>query len=414
MKRKTIFLASPILTILGIAFAAAPAWAQNAADCQAAPTNMANAGYPRVCPDNTVMFKLLAPEARQVLLQPHVGASGNGLGEGPFEMTKGEDGVWSLTLGPVRAGFHYYRFTVDGLAVMDPGSNGYANSFGTNDARGLIHMESGLEVPEQGVDFYLPKDVPHGVVQELWYKAEVTDEYRLIYVYTPPGYDQDLTTRYPVLYLQHGGAGDPRNWVDEGRLSFIMDNLLAEGSITPMLVVLDRGYGTMAQTSQDQTVPFTVQTYTDFDVISRRLFAEIVVENLIPTIDERYRTIADREHRAIAGLSRGADQAATIGFANLDTFASIGVFSQGLGSFVSNPAAWNGGVLSTPAVNDQVDVLFVSSGTAEGGYAGIKTLHDTLTTIGVEHTYYESPGTAHEFLTWRRALYNFAPLLFKD
>ncbi|MGE0724100.1 MAG: alpha/beta hydrolase-fold protein [Alphaproteobacteria bacterium] len=397
-----------------MAFLATPAWAQNPADCQAAPTNMGNAGYPRVCPDNTVMFKLLAPGAQEVLLQPHVGESGNGLGEGPFAMTKGEDGVWSITLGPVRNGFHYYHFVVDGLPVSDPGSDGYANSFGTNDLRGLVHMESGLEIPEQGVDFYLPRDVPHGVVQELWYKAELSGEYRRAYIYTPPGYDQDLSTRYPVLYLQHGGAGGERNWVEEGRVSFIMDNLLAEGKITPMLVVMERGVGNMAQTAQNQTIPFDVPTYTEYDRGSRQLFAQIVVENLIPTIDGRYRTIADREHRAIAGLSRGGDQAANIGLANLDTFSSVGIFSQGLGAFVNNPAAWNGGVLSTPAVNEQLDVLWVSNGTVEGGYPAIKTLHDTLTTIGVEHVYFESEGTAHEWLTWRRALYNFAPLLFKS
>src|SRR5262245_54266023 len=196
-----------ILTALAM-LAAGPAWAQAASDCNAARTNMGNAGYPRVCPDNRVIFKLQAPEARKVQMQPHIGENGNGLGEGPFDMAKGADGIWTLTLGPVRTGFHYYHFVVDGLVVMDPGSDGYANSFGTDDVRGLIHMESGLEIPEKDADFYLAKDVPHGVVQELWYKAKVSGEFRRAFVYAPPGYDRDLTARYPVLYLQHGGAGD--------------------------------------------------------------------------------------------------------------------------------------------------------------------------------------------------------------
>src|SRR5262249_5536047 len=150
----------------------------------------------------------------------------------------------------------------------------------------------------------------------------VSGEFRRAFVYAPPGYDRDQMARYPVLYLQHGGAGDERNWVNEGHISFIMDNALAEKKIVPMLVVMDRGYGTLAQTSQDQTLPFNVALYQSFDVKSRAMFAEIVVKDLVPTIDERFRTIANRENRAIAGLSRGGDQAGTIGFANLDTFAS--------------------------------------------------------------------------------------------
>ncbi len=401
---------------LGMALTAGAGFAQGVADCVPSPTNMPNAGYPRVCPDYRVMFKLEAPNARTVQMIPNPGASGSGLGNGPFDMTRGPDGIWNLTLGPVRPGFHDYHFLVDGLAVNDPGSDTYTVGLGTLPTWGLNRATSGFEVPEKGVDFHLAKDVPHGAVQELWYKAASTGEYRRAFVYVPPGYDKSLTTRFPVLYLQHGGTNDETSWVREGHVSFIMDNLLAEKKITPMLVVMERGYGNWQQTSAQQGFPFNPELYKSYDdQKSQKLFEQILIHDLIPTIDGRYRTRASRENRALAGLSRGAEQSLVIGLGNLDTFGAIGVFSgSGAGrSYAAAPATFAGGFIEkADMLNSRLKPFWMGAGTAEGGYPGIVRMHQDMERRGIKHVFYEAPGTAHEWATWRKHLYDFAPRLF--
>jgi enterochelin esterase-like enzyme len=407
--------ASRLLILLAGLFGAGAASAQAPADCVPSPTNMPNAGYPRVCSGYRVMFKLEAPQARKVQLQPNPGGNPNGMGNGPFDMVRGTDGVWSVTIGPVKPGFHHYHFLVDGLAVNDPGSDTYTVSLGLLSTWGLNRATSGLEVPEKGVDFYLPKDVPHGVVQELWYKAKTTGEFRRVYVYTPPGYDKSLTTRFPVLYLQHGGTNDETSWVKEGHVSFIMDNLLAEKKIVPMLVVMERGYGTIAQTSPQQTVPYDPELYKAAEPKSQNTFTQIMMKDLIPLIDGRYRTIADREHRAMAGLSGGAQQTMLTGLSNLDAFAYIGDFSgPGVArGYLASPASVYNGVLTKPdLLNSKLKLLWIGDGTAEATYKDQLQFHQALEKNGVKHVYFEVPGTAHEWASWRRHLYDFAPRLF--
>ena len=409
-----------LLIVLGalLAVVAVPnmAWAQNAADCPPAPTNMPYAGYPRVCSDYRVMFKLEAPQARKVQLQPNPGGNPNGMGKGPFDMVKGSDGVWSVTIGPVQPGFHHYHFLVDGLPVNDPGSDTYTVSLGLLSTWGLNRATSGLEVPEKGVDFFLPRDVPHGVVQELWYRAKTTGEFRRAFIYTPPGYDRSLTTRYPVLYLQHGGTNDETSWVKEGHISSIMDNLLAEKKIVPMLVVMERGYGTIAQTSPQQTVPYDPELYKAAEPKSINTFTQIMIKDLIPLIDGRYRTFADREHRALAGLSGGAQQAMVTGLTNLGTFTYIGDFSgPGVArGYLADPASVYDGALTKPGVlNSKLKLLWVGDGTAEATYKDQFRFHQALEKNGVTHVYFEVKGTAHEWATWRRHLLDFAPRLFQ-
>jgi len=291
-------------------------WAQGADDSRPAPSNVRAAQYPRVHSDYRVTFRLEAPGARKVQLKPNAvltntAGTENGLGKGPYDMVRDENGVWSVTTPPAVPGFHLYHFLVDGLAVTDPGSETYINSI-VEVKLGQSFPVSGIEVPEKGVDFYLPQDAPHGVVQELWYRSKVTAEWRRVHVYTPPEYDREIRVRYPVLYLQHGGAEDDNAWVRQGRVSFIVDNLLAAKKAVPMLVVMEHGYanrpGETAANAED-------------------VFEDLVIRDLIPAIDGRYRTLADREHRAIAGSSRGARPALDIGLAHLDTFAYIGDFS---------------------------------------------------------------------------------------
>ena len=152
-------------------------------------------------------------------------------------MKTGEDGVWTVTSPPVVPGFHYYALIVDGVRVNDPGSDTF---FGTG------RPTSGIEIPEKGVDFYHAKDVPHGEVRSRWYTSKVTGQTRHVMVYTPPGYDADREKRYPVLYLQHGGGEDETGWGRQGRVNFILDNLIAAGKAKPMIVVMEKGYATRA------------------------------------------------------------------------------------------------------------------------------------------------------------------------
>ena len=188
-----------------------------------ASSNVPNAEYPRVHPDRRVTFKLRAPNAQAVQLQ-----GGDGLVRGSLDLSKGDDGVWTVTTPPAAPGFHYYWFVLDGVVLNDPSSETFF---------GYGRPTSGVEVPESGVDFYEPKDVPHGEVRAFWYHSKTTGRARRAFVYTPPGYDTTLSTRYPVLYLQHGAGEDERGWVTQGRMNFILDNLLAAGKAKAMIVV---------------------------------------------------------------------------------------------------------------------------------------------------------------------------------
>src|SRR5262245_32018933 len=229
MMRATVLL---VIT-LGLTVGAA----QVPDDSKPASSNVRNAQYPRVHADGRVTFRFTAPNAKKVQLQP--GGADNGLGKGPIDMTASDDGkgVWSITLPPVVPGFHYYWFLVDGVQVNDPSSETYF---------GWGRQTSGIDVPEAGADYYEPRDVPHGDVRVRWYRSKVTGAWRRAYVYTPPGYDRDLKTRYPVLYLQHGAGENETSWIKQGRANLILDNLIAEKRARPMLVVMETGYATRA------------------------------------------------------------------------------------------------------------------------------------------------------------------------
>src|SRR5262245_7038800 len=251
-------------------------------DVKPASSNLPRAEYPRVHADGRVSFRLKAPDAKKVQLQP--GGADNGLGKGPYDMERSSDGTWTVTTPPAAPGFHYYWLLVDGVAVNDPGSETYF---------GWGKQTSGVEVPEAGADFHDVKAVPHGQVRAFWYHSKVTGAPRRALVYCPPGYDTNPTKRYPVLYLQHGAGEDERGWSTQGRMNFILDNLLAADRARPLLVVMDQGYATKAGAAPG----------------SPNVFAEVVLNDLIPAIDAEFRTLADREHRALAGLSMGAGQA---------------------------------------------------------------------------------------------------------
>jgi enterochelin esterase-like enzyme len=357
-------------------------------------SNVPRSEYPRVHADNRVSFRLKAPGAKKVQLQP--GGADNGLGKGPYDMERDADGTWTVTTPPAVPGFHYYWLVIDGVAVNDPGSETFF---------GYGRQTSGVEVPEKGVDFYdAKKDVPHGEVRSLWYHSKVTGKLRRAFVYTPPGYDAAATrreARYPVLYLQHGAGEDERGWTTQGRANFILDNLIAAKKARPMLVVMDNGYADRVG-----------QPARMFDF---RGFEEVVTGELIPKVDASYRTLAGRDHRALAGLSMGGMQALQIGLTHLDRFAYVASFSGPPVRGFDVKTSYGGAFRDAAAFNKKVRLLWLGAGSAEKRFAAaVKAMHDALDRAGVRHVVFESPGTSHEWQTWRRSLHDFAPRIFRD
>lgn len=310
---------------------------------------MRGAAYPRVHADLRVTFRFAAPNANKVQLQP--GGDDNGLGKGPIDMARGQDGAWTVTTPPAVPGFHYYWFLVDGVMVNDPGSETFF---------GYGRESSGVDVPDKGADFYAAKDVPHGDVRIHWYYAKTTGAWRHAYVYTPPDYDRDARARYPVLYLQHGSGEDERGWSNQGRANFILDNLIAERKAAPMIVVMEQGYATKPG-AQSGAPP----SAGGRGGAQNTAFEEVVIDDLIPAIDATYRTMPDREHRAVAGLSMGGGQALRIALNHPDKFAWIGSFSSPLGSGLDLKTAYHGAFAGAAAFSKQVRLLWFGAGTAE-------------------------------------------------
>jgi enterochelin esterase-like enzyme len=328
-------------------------------------------------------------------------------------MEKQADGFWTVTTPPQAPGLHYYAINIDGVDVNDPGSHTFYG--GSKDA-------SAVEVPEAGATYYLPQDVPHGQVREVWYNSSVTGSWRHALVYTPPDYDKNQSARYPVLYLQHGGGEDETGWTKQGKVNFILDNLIASKSSKPMIIVMANGYARRAGQAPPQPgggmgSPAMMQAMQQM----MTTFDEDVTKALIPFIDTTFRTVPDRDHRAMAGLSMGGMQTFVVTFNHLDMFSYIGGFSGAGGmSMRGGPAPdlktlYNGAMADPTAFAKRVHLLWVGVGTEEPAQmrAGIQSFNKLLEDGKVQHTFYESPGTAHEWQTWRRDLKDFAPRLFK-
>jgi enterochelin esterase family protein len=298
-------------------------------------------------------------------------------------MVKQADGFWSFTTEPLVPGLHYYTLVIDGAEVSDPGSHAF---FG-----GGKHA-SAVEVPEPGADYYAIKDVPRGQVREIWYHSKVTGSWRHALVYLPPGYDEQTKTRYPVLYLQHGGGEDETGWIRQGRANFILDNLIAAGSAKPMIVVMAYGYARRAGqpipdlAGKPPGSPERAQAMREMT----SAFEDDVTQALIPYVDSTLRTIPDREHRAMAGLSMGGMQTFQVTLNHLDLFSHIGGFSgaAGLGGQkLDVKTAYNGVFADPAAFAKKVRVLWVGIGTQEPErmLAGIRGLHTSLTEAGIQH-----------------------------
>ncbi len=367
-------------------------WGQTADDCRPSTLNIPGAQYPCVYRDNRVAFRLMAPEAKKVQVR---------LGR-VYDMERGPAGTWSTTIPPQVVGFHYYYLIVDGVQVNDPASESF---FGVN------RESSGIEISEaSGGEYYQAKDVPHGEVRSRWYFSKITQGWRRCYVYAPPDYDTNVKARYPVLYLQHGGGEDETGWVIQGRVNFILDNLIAAKTAKPMIVVMDKGYA-LKPGEKMNWLPGAPGEGPR--AMASGTFGEVMINDLIPMIDRTYRTVSNRENRAVAGLSMGGGQAFQIGLSNLDKFAYVGGLSgggAGRGGF-DPKTVYNGVFADAAGFNKKIKLLYMSNGTEEG--AGARTSHEAFKKAGIDSVYFESPGTAHEWLTWRRSLYDFAPRLFK-
>ncbi len=417
MKRTLVFAFLTVTFVCGICLAQTDK-ASNAPRLALAahpsPYNFPNVQYPFIEADLRVTFHFKAANAQKVQVS---------IVNVPYDMVKGDDGVWTYTTKePQAPGYHNYWMIVDGAIVLDPGTQAFI---------GYGHMCNGFEVPDPDVDFYDIKDVPHGNVLIKNYFSKTSNSWRHIFVYTPPDYEKNTTARYPVLYLQHGGGEDERVWIEMGRTNLILDNLIAEGKAKPFIVVMETsavgsvtslgprpeagagaaagagrgpGAGGAAGAAAGRGAGPGAARFAEMG----KIYGQLMINDLIPWIDRNFRTLADKDHRAMAGLSMGGGITSAVTLANLDKFASIGLFSGG-SIAPDNPA-----VAADPnAFKSRVKVLFVSCGSLERP-ALAQANHEALEKLGIKNAFYVSPGTAHEWQTWRRSLHEFAPLLFRD
>ena len=382
-------------------------------DWKPASSNQQGKQYPQVNSERRVRARAVAPQAQSVLLD---------LGGVKYPLAKGEDGAWIGVSQPQDEGFHYYQLVIDGAQVPDPGSLYYY---------GASRWGSGIEIPAKDQDFYALRNVPHGQLWEVRYFSKSSNSTRRCFVYTPPDYDKDPNTRFPVLYLQHGMGEDETGWGNQGHANLIMDNLIAEGKAKPCIIVMENGGGmggprrggppgsvaaAGAPAGATNGAPAAGGRGGFGGGFNFNAFQQVLIADLIPYMDNTYRTLADQPHRAMAGLSMGGMQTRTITLANLDKFSHIGIFSGG------SIAPTN--ITDMAAFKQKVKLVFVSYGSREvggnrgggrGGFGGDpKANTEALKEAGINSHYYVSPQTAHEWQSWRRSLYQFAPLLFQD
>ena len=405
--------------------AAAAALGPAVEDFKPATSNQSGRQFPQVNSERRARFRVMAPQAQSVT----VSLGGN------TPLTKGEDGAWVGTTPPLDEGFHYYTMNIDGASVPDPGSLFF---YGAN------RWGSAIEIPAKDEDFYALKNVPHGQLRQTLYFSKSTNTTRRCFVYTPPDYDKNPTKRYPVLYLQHGAGEDETGWGSQGRAGLIMDNLIAAGKAKPFIIVMDNGGnigggagrgragappagGQPAAAPPSQSAPPAGAAAAappagaqaqpgappargagpggrgTFDFSG---FERILLDELIAFIDSNYRTVANQPNRALAGLSMGGMQTRAIGLKHLDKFSQLGVFSGGSIALAD--------VADVAAFKRLVKLVFVSYGSKEGGAVTAKPNVEALQQAGIKSVFYVSPETAHEWQSWRRSLYQFAPMLFQN
>jgi enterochelin esterase family protein len=380
-------------------------------DFKPATSNQENKQYPMVNSQRMVRAQIKAPDAKFVGLD---------IAGKIYEMTKDENGVWTGTSEPQDEGFHYYQLNIDGASVPDPNSLYFY---------GASRWGSGIEIPSADEDFWQVKNVPQGSINEVFYYSSYTEKMRRCHVYLPAEYYTNPTKKFPVLYLQHGMGENEYGWAEQGHTAQILDNLIAEGKAVPCIIVMDNGLnarrpgeqggfgfgGPRPQAGQrpaningprpagGRPQPGMGGPRRGFGGFSEG-FKNVLFNDIIPMVEKNYRVIADPQHRAYAGLSMGGMQAREITLANPEKFAYVGSFSSG---------AWSvDQVKASEGFAKNVKLLFMSGGGKEN-MGCVEAAQKIKEQLGMNAVGYESPGTAHEWHTWRRSLYQFAQLMFK-
>ncbi len=352
----------------------------------------AQAEPPDVHTDGRVTFSLKAPEARDVaLFSWELRAFSE---ETTVPMTLEADSVWRVTLGPLPPGVYDYWFDMDGLRITDPmGRNVFGQRLGARDYFEIPGPEGTPRHDEW-------RDVSHGAVAIHWYPSTTVGEHRRLHVYTPPGYFENPDRTYPVLYLLHGGGDDDGIWPTLGRANVILDNLIADGKAVPMVLVMPDGMPTVVGEGDRNARRQQMHT----------VFEQDVLDELIPYVEARYRIHADRDGRAIAGLSMGGGQSLRIGLGHLDGFAWIGGFSSstfGLDPVLDPLAA------RTEQVNEQLQLLWLAIGEDDFLLERHTQFVQRLGELGIDHEYHETEGY-HMWSVWRGYLAAFAPRLWHE
>jgi enterochelin esterase-like enzyme len=346
-----------------------------------ASTNIGAGGYPQITDDHKVVFNLSAPNAHSV--QVDLGRK--------YDMAKNEKGRWTVTTDSLGEGFHYYSLIIDGLPVADPASKSYF---------GMGRMASGIEIPFLKGDYYALKDVPHGELRIKKYYSKVTRSWRQLYVYTPPFYDAQVNEKYPVLYILHGGGEDETGWANQGKTDLILDNLIAAQKAKPMIIVM----------------PSANVGGAAFGEASLKTFESELKEVIIPLVESTYRTKADAQNRALAGLSMGGMHTLYTGINNTDKFAYLGVFSSGWVVPRQNTIAelqYAGMKNNREKINANLKQLWIAMGGKEDiAYNNCQIMMDKFKELNINFSYHEYPG-GHTWPVWRNNLYQFSSTLFK-
>ena len=375
--------------------------AQVVEDFKVTPTTQEGRQYPQVNSEGRVRVSISAPEATKVQLD---------IGAVKYDLKKDEKGVWTGESAPQDVGFHYYQLNIDGASVPDPGSLYFY---------GASRWGSGIEIPSKDQDIFALKNVPHGQLRENQYYSKTSKTVRRVYIYTPPGYESG-SQKYPVLYLQHGMGENETGWGNQGHANLIMDNLIAEGKAVPFIIVMENSSVNMSgmpRPPRPQGAPAGAPAGQPAGAPRpaggpgagmnfAAQFERILIDDLIPYVESNFRVIADQKHRAMAGLSMGGTQTRSIVMANPDKFSYVGMFSSG--TFVPTE------IKDLDTFKKAGKLVFMSFGGREGGAARIGDAAAEWNKIGIKGVSYVSPETAHEWHSWRRSLYEFAPLLFKE
>jgi enterochelin esterase-like enzyme len=368
---------------------------------------------PEVLPDHRVTFRIHAPRATEVTVTGEWVLQGRGTAGA---LRRDDQGVWSITVGPLVPDFYSYLLTVDGVPTVDT-----RNPWVKPGLRSLSNM---LLVPGEEVAFADTRAVPHGEIRKVWYDSTACGSVRRMHVYTPPAYEA-AGASYPVLYLIHGGGDDDEGWSTIGRAGFIMDNLLAAGKVEPMIIVMPNGSiptpgPGYRLTGADRHSP--AARAARMEAVSRRhdIFVEDLLTAIIPTVEGKYRAMATRDKRAIAGLSMGGAETLRVAPSRLDLFTYIGVFSMGLqggptGGVAGDFESRNAGFLADPVrSNELIKLFWIGSGEDDQTVRdGPRLLSETLGRHGIEHIFHVSEG-GHTWINWRQYLYDFLQLLFRD